>query len=360
MTEFAPFAPPPDAGPGAPGTVGDLYRIFGTDRKRDDAPAVAPATKLVVRKHDFSSAQTAYQRARSAPSSQLIFYKDATPRGEHYIRCAVACEPARPDVVPLRLALCYEDGTDVSPQDASCLKILGEATHLSCPPHAKETTFYYRLELGSFRRADRKFRVRVTGAGVAHCLTPPLLVLSKTKPLDASAPLSPPTELPDGLRRGQRPAGRKRTRPCGKLSPPRRHRRSMAWRVALRGGSSPREYRVHAPDPHRLISTQALGRPSAPSIPPPSRSGAQSTSRSSRSIADSRISRDRSPILRCGSALLSPCRRRRGPNLLIMFLIYCSRPSRKFTILVFQNTMPACQNSHIGLPALRKFRSRGG
>ena len=304
MTEFAPFAPPPDAGPGAPGTVGDLYRIFGTDRKRDDAPAVAPATKLVVRKHDFSSAQTAYQRARSAPSSQFIFYKDATPRGEHYIRCAVACEPARPDVVSLRLALCYEDGTDVSPQDASCLKILGEATHLSCPPHAKETTFYYRLELGSFRRADRKFRVRVSaadgaeaGAGVAQCLTPPLLVLSKTKPLDASAPLSPPTELPDGLRRGQRPAGRKRTRPCGKLSPPRRHRRS-------------------------LISTQAPGQPSAPSIPPPSRSGAQSTSRSSRSIADSRISRDRSPILRCGSAhtlLLSPCRRRRRvPNLLIM------------------------------------------
>mmetsp|Transcript_15744 Transcript_15744/g.42628 ORF Transcript_15744/g.42628 Transcript_15744/m.42628 type:complete len:277 (-) Transcript_15744:4-834(-) len=203
------------------GTVGDLYRIFGTDRKRDDAPAVAPATKLVVRKHDFSSAQTAYQRARSAPSSQFIFYKDATPRGEHYIRCSVACEPARPDVVPLRLALCYEDGTDVSPQDASCLKILGEATHLSCPPHAKETTFYYRLELGSFRRADRKFRVRVSaadgaeaGAGVAQCLTPPLLVLSKTKPLDASAPLSPPTELPDGLRRGQRAAGRKRARPA--------------------------------------------------------------------------------------------------------------------------------------------------
>ena len=108
----------------------------------------------------------------------MIFYKDATPRGEHYIRCSVACEPARPDVVPLRLALCYEDGTDVSPQDASCLKILGEATHLSCPPHAKETTFYYRLELGSFRRADRKFRVRVSAAdgaeaGIIPCLTPP-------------------------------------------------------------------------------------------------------------------------------------------------------------------------------------------
>ena len=140
----------------------------------------------------------------------------------------------------------------MSPQDASCLKILGEATHLSCPPHAKETTFYYRLELGSFRRADRKFLVRVSAAdgaeaGIIPCLTPPLLVLSKTKPLDASAPLSPPTELPDGLRRGQRPAGRKRTRPYGKLSPPRRHRRS-------------------------LISTQAPGQPSAPSIPPPSRS----------------------------------------------------------------------------------------
>ena len=212
-----------------------MKRIFGA------APAVK--TKLVVRKHDFCSAQTAYQRARSAP-----------------------------------------------------------ATHLSCPPHAKETTFYYRLELGSFRRADRKFLVRVSAAdgaeaGIIPCLTPPLLVLSKTKPLDASAPLSPPTELPDGLRRGQRPAGRKRTRPCGKPSPLRRHRRS-------------------------LISTQAPGQPSAPSIPPPSRSGAQSTSRSSRSIADSRISRDRSPILRCGSAhtlLLSPCRRRRRvPNLLIM------------------------------------------
>ena len=137
-----------------------MKRIFGA------APAVK--TKLVVRKHDFSSAQTAYQRARSAPSSQLIFYKDATPRGEHYIRCSVACEPARPDVVPLRLALCYEDGTDVSPQDASCLKILGEATHLSCPPHAKETTFYYRLELGSFRRADRKFLVRVSAADGAE------------------------------------------------------------------------------------------------------------------------------------------------------------------------------------------------
>ena len=72
MTEFAPFAPPPDAGPGAPGTVGDLYRIFGTDRKRDDAPAVAPATKLVVRKHDFSSAQT----AKSARAVGAVFAID--------------------------------------------------------------------------------------------------------------------------------------------------------------------------------------------------------------------------------------------------------------------------------------------
>ena len=88
---FPPASPGQEAEPG--NTVADLKRIFGA------APAVK--TKLVVRKHDFSSAQTAYQRARSAPSSQLIFYKDATPRGEHYIRCSVACEPARPDVVPL-------------------------------------------------------------------------------------------------------------------------------------------------------------------------------------------------------------------------------------------------------------------
>ena len=70
MTEFGPdsvslhFSPGQGAEPG--NTVADLKRIFGA------APAVK--TKLVVRKHDFSSAQTAYQRARSAPSSQLIFY----------------------------------------------------------------------------------------------------------------------------------------------------------------------------------------------------------------------------------------------------------------------------------------------
>ena len=72
MTEFAPFAPPPDAGPGAPGTVGDLYRIFGTDRKRDDAPAVAPATKLVVRKHDFSSFDPAAVAERRAIHEQIL------------------------------------------------------------------------------------------------------------------------------------------------------------------------------------------------------------------------------------------------------------------------------------------------
>ena len=84
--------------------------------------------------------------------------------------------------------------------------------------------------------------------------------------------------------------------------------------------------------------------------------------------------RDRSPILRCGSAhtlLLSPFRRRRVPNLLIMFLIYCSR--RKFTILIFQNAMPArivtsafplCDVRLGGIDAMwslaSKFRSRGG
>ena len=58
MTEFGPdsvslhFSPGQGAEPG--NTVADLKRIFGA------APAVK--TKLVVRKHDFSSAQTASER----------------------------------------------------------------------------------------------------------------------------------------------------------------------------------------------------------------------------------------------------------------------------------------------------------
>ena len=81
MTEFGPDSVSLHFSPASPGqalgaepgnTVADLKRIFGA--------ASAVKTKLVVRKHDFSSAQTAYQRARSAPSPQAVFYKDATPR----------------------------------------------------------------------------------------------------------------------------------------------------------------------------------------------------------------------------------------------------------------------------------------
>ena len=171
-----------------------------------------------------------------------------------------------------------------------------------------------------------------------------------------------------GLRRV---SGRVRARNGGRRGQTRRGRPSSAPRAQVSGATLPLNYRAVLVSGVALISTQVLGRPSAPSIPPPSRSGAQSTSRSSRSIADSRISRDRSPILRCGSALLSPCRRRRGPNLLIMFLIYCSR--RKFTILIFQNAMPArivtsafplCDVRLGGIDAMwslaSKFRSRGG
>ena len=73
MTEFAPFAPPPDAGPGAPGTVGDLYRIFGTDRKRDDAPAV---------RKTFSTAAT--------PPTLVDFHTGARPAVGPFDPAAVA------------------------------------------------------------------------------------------------------------------------------------------------------------------------------------------------------------------------------------------------------------------------------
>jgi len=198
--------------------VGDLRNVFGVP------PPTRPQGRLVVRRHDFSESQTEYQAARSHEPGMNVFYKDATPRGEHYIRCTVTCEPPQHWAVPLRLTMCYEDMSEVSPQDSSCLKILGDGSRKLVAPRAgAPSTFYYRIELGSFRRADRKFRVQISTAArapggpppVASCATPPLLVLSKKKvePGREAAPggsAEPRRAFPDDLRPGQRPTGRKR------------------------------------------------------------------------------------------------------------------------------------------------------
>lgn len=154
----------------------------------DEAPP-----RLVIVSHDFSESQTSYQEARIVPGQPSIFYKDATPRVEHFLRCTVALEGAHYGVhVPVRLTMCYEDGTEVSAQDGTCLKILGDGRKQLVVPPEGSASFYYRFELGSFRRADRKFSVKIVPdaphvAHIARAVTPGVLVLSKKK-LEADHP----------------------------------------------------------------------------------------------------------------------------------------------------------------------------
>merc|ERR1719199_1182143 len=124
------------------------------------APTTPTARALVVTAHGFSAQQTDYLSSRGNGTS--VFYKDATPRVEHFLRSTVAVE-GNTNAVPVavKLVMAYEDGTEVSAQDATCLKILGDGRKRVTIPAGGFATFDYRYELGSFRRADRKFSVKV-------------------------------------------------------------------------------------------------------------------------------------------------------------------------------------------------------
>ncbi|KAJ1447235.1 hypothetical protein M885DRAFT_207867 [Pelagophyceae sp. CCMP2097] len=125
------------------------------------------APRLVVVSHALSEAQEAYQEARelrASTTSGQYFYKDATPRAEHYMMCTVELVgyPHR-RAVPLKLSLCFDDGTLVPYEDQACLRLLKENVHVR-PIISAETqvaSFTYRIEIGSFRRADRSFVIRI-------------------------------------------------------------------------------------------------------------------------------------------------------------------------------------------------------
>ena len=95
--------------------------------------------------------------------------------------------------LPIRINMCLaEDGTEVSSQDQQTLRILGDGRKQYTVPAGGTVSFSYRFELGSFRRADQKFCLKISAdareglslahvAAVAPALTPGVLVLSKKK-----------------------------------------------------------------------------------------------------------------------------------------------------------------------------------
>lgn len=179
----------------------------------DTAPTPEPSMRLHIVSHECSPAQADYQKLRVNPGAMSnVFYKDATPRGEHFMRCVVKVTgrehegEAQRRVIPLKLTLCYDDGQPIEAVDHSSLRILSSNSHLKAaiPANQDHVAFSYRIELGSFRRADRSFAVRVeANADATHrpasylpqnkcreiesCITPAVYVLSKKKITDAAA-----------------------------------------------------------------------------------------------------------------------------------------------------------------------------
>jgi len=150
----------------------------------DDAPA-----RLIVKNFELSAAQKKYQAERHVEAQPVSFYKDAAPRMDHYMRCQVSVADVDYGMqVPLKLELAYADGTPVSKEDSLHLKILGGSLgpgELVVPPNG-QVSFCYRIDIGSFRRADRKFSVKVSPAaqyvqGIQSVCTPGVLVLSKKR-----------------------------------------------------------------------------------------------------------------------------------------------------------------------------------
>lgn len=175
---------------------------------------------LLCRDFAMSSAQQAYQRDASRQDlsdSEIIFYKDATPKAEHYMAFRVDLPPSVARTVgpsadiPLEVELVaimpQPVGAAAVPPitteprqyetvpDQSHLKQCGVRPSASQPPSDRPLvgmTLAYRIELGSYRQGDRRFAILVRIAAkaaadspalrsVAPCLTPPVYVASKVK-----------------------------------------------------------------------------------------------------------------------------------------------------------------------------------
>ena len=154
---------------------------------RDDAEEA-----LVVEDFEYSAAQQRYQveaqsqRGNNDAMREELFYKDATPKAEHYISFVVRLPPNRRPRkgaahaladAPLDLELLYAPsapGEDyVTVPDQGHLKRCEPARRDGDPKGPSERprlglTLRYRIELGSYRQGDRRFVVRATIAKAAR------------------------------------------------------------------------------------------------------------------------------------------------------------------------------------------------
>mmetsp|Transcript_27933 Transcript_27933/g.86696 ORF Transcript_27933/g.86696 Transcript_27933/m.86696 type:complete len:307 (+) Transcript_27933:273-1193(+) len=176
--------------------VNDENRSAASGSGGDDDDDDDTGPRLVIVSHAFSRAQQEYVEARHKDNPNApIFYKDATPRGEHYVRCGVQVSGVNHGLtVPARLEVCFCDGVSVNSKfvtrpgkpETEALKILGDGDKYFEIEPGKTKYFDYRIEVGSLRADDRKFCVKVVPnadhvAGVLPAVTPGLLVLSKKR-----------------------------------------------------------------------------------------------------------------------------------------------------------------------------------
>ncbi|KAH8097210.1 hypothetical protein JL720_92 [Aureococcus anophagefferens] len=143
---------------------------------RDDAEEA-----LVVEDFEYSAAQQRYQveaqsqRGNNDAMREELFYKDATPKAEHYISFVVRLPPNRRPRkgaahaladAPLDLELLYAPsapGEDyVTVPDQGHLKRCEPARRDGDPKGPSERprlglVLRYRIELGSYRQGDRRF-----------------------------------------------------------------------------------------------------------------------------------------------------------------------------------------------------------
>mmetsp|Transcript_8237 Transcript_8237/g.21325 ORF Transcript_8237/g.21325 Transcript_8237/m.21325 type:complete len:387 (-) Transcript_8237:179-1339(-) len=186
---------------------------------------------LICRDFGMSAAQQSYQREANRPEhakQEIFFYKDSTPKAEHYLSFVVDVPPALARVVgpkaelPLEVELValVPQAGDAGPRyervpEQSHLKAcpvrsgIGAAAVLDRPVCG--ATLAYRIELGSYRQGDRRFAVlsRLASKAVADypalthvgpCLTPPVYVASKVKRHRVASPDDHDVAAPDTKR----------------------------------------------------------------------------------------------------------------------------------------------------------------
>lgn len=197
------------------GPAGKVASADVTNPGMPDQDGVEEA--LVCRDFSMSAAQQAYQKdahRQDLEKDETIFYKDATPKAEHYMsfRIDLPANVARklgPKAVDVALAVelvavaprpsgtggtasagHYEPVADQSHLKACMLRVSGSQTPVDRP--VTGVTLAYRVELGSYRQGDRRFALLVRVApkvyqewpvlrAVAPCLTPAVYVASKVK-----------------------------------------------------------------------------------------------------------------------------------------------------------------------------------